>query len=99
MLLSEYWVLGINWGHLPARLRMRENAQDTRVLLDSSMSCVVPAWKVTELLNGVQDVVKPRQRAEAQLAQQLTGGAKPDVEERSDAARAEVPKADINDDR
>lgn len=103
-LLSEYWVLGINWGHLPARLRMRENAQDTRVLLDSSMAGVVPAWKVTELLNDVQDVVKPRQQVEAQLAQQSTDGAELGVPQRSDAPHDEgstrtiVPKADVNDD-
>ena len=83
---------------------MRENAQDTRVLLDSSMAGVVPAWKVTELLNDVQDVVNPRRRAEAQLARQPTDGGEIDAEERSDDPRAEdsirtiVPKADINDD-
>jgi hypothetical protein len=100
-LLSEYWVLGVNWGHLPARLRLREDAQDTRVLLDSSLAGVVPAWKLTELLNDVQDVVKSRQRAEAQLADQSTDGAELDVQEPADAARREgtiVPKADIRDD-
>ncbi|MGO9955890.1 MAG: hypothetical protein ACLP50_07880 [Solirubrobacteraceae bacterium] len=103
-MLSEYWVLGINWGHLPARLRMRGSAQDTRVLLDSSMAGVVPAWKLTELLNDVQDVAIPRQRAEAQLARQPTEGAELEVEERPDATRDDgsirtiVTKADINDD-
>ncbi|MBV8956037.1 MAG: hypothetical protein JO179_18005 [Solirubrobacterales bacterium] len=104
-LLSEYWVLGVNWGHLPGRLQLREDGQDTRVLLDSSMAGVLPAWKVSELLQEEQDVVKRRQQVEARLAHQPIGGAELDVEEPSDAPRDEgsirriVPKADFNDGR
>jgi len=67
-LISKYWILGVDWGHLPVRQRIWENGQSTRVKADSSMAGVVPAWKVTELLNDVAEVVKPRLSAEAELA-------------------------------
>jgi hypothetical protein len=53
----------------------------------------------------VQDVVKPRQRAEAPTGSAVDDRAELDIEERSDVApdpcsiRTIVPNADINDDR
>ena len=79
-LISEYWVLGVDWGHLPVRQRLLDNGGEQRVLIDSSMAGVVPAWRLTELLNDVAEVLKPRQRAEAGLAEQPIGGAELDIE-------------------
>jgi len=69
-LISKYWILGIDWGHLPVPQRIWEDGKSKRVLIESSMAAVIPAWKLTELLNDVAAVVKPRQEAEAELAKE-----------------------------
>lgn len=68
-LISEHWVLGIDWGHLPVSQKIWEDGKSKRVKAESSMAAVVPAWKLTELLEKEERIVKPREAAEAELAQ------------------------------
>jgi hypothetical protein len=68
-LISKYWILGVDWGHLPVSEDIIEDGKPKRVKVKSSMAAVVPAWKLTELLNDVENVVKPREKAEQDLAQ------------------------------
>jgi len=74
-IISKYWVLGIDWGHLPVSQKIWENGTSKRVKAESNMAGVVPAWKLAELLYNGEDkivkekIVEPREKAEAELAQ------------------------------
>ncbi|MHB8492130.1 MAG: hypothetical protein ACYDA6_07975, partial [Solirubrobacteraceae bacterium] len=65
------WLLGINWGHLPAvdNLLDDDGKKIGRVRLPTGMVGVVPAWKLGELLNEPTKVKPERERAEAALAE------------------------------
>lgn len=67
-LISKSWLLGIDWGHLPVRHDILEDGRATRALVESSMTAVVPGWKLTELLNS-GEVADARERADAEIAQ------------------------------
>jgi hypothetical protein len=65
---EDSWLLGVDWGHLSVVETITEGGKKTRVKAKSNMACVVPAWKLKELLDTVEDIVKPREKAEAELA-------------------------------
>lgn len=50
-------LLGIVWGHIPHYKRILEGDKKTRIPQDwwvpdnSNMACVIPAWRIVELLN------------------------------------------------
>jgi hypothetical protein len=105
--ISKYWILGIDWGHLPVTEDIAENGERKKVKVKSSMAAVVPAWKLTELLNDVEAVVKPRERAEEELAQVNENAAVEDEHGPSELDRTtdlmgkliQVPKAEIDEKR
>jgi hypothetical protein len=105
-IISKWWVLGIDWGHLPVSQKIWEDGQAKRVKAESNMAGVVPAWKLTELLTEVEAVVKPREKAEADLAKANPDAAEldsanPEYERFEDLTRqiVKVPKADIDQQR
>ena len=62
---SQSYLLGIDWGHLEDEWRVRESdgtlhGEGWFVRANSGMMCVVPAWKVEEVLN-LPDVVRERE--------------------------------------
>lgn len=67
------WLLGVNWGHLPITLdAVTSGGENMTVELNAGMMCVVPAWKLLEVLNlpELQD-----QRAREREAWKSEGGA------------------------
>jgi hypothetical protein len=68
-LVNKAWLLGVDWGHLAATEEIVEDGQRKRVKVKSSMAAVVPAWKLAELLDTVEGIVKPREQAEKELAE------------------------------
>jgi hypothetical protein len=103
-LLGKTWLLGVNWGNLPVWEDMKDEHGSSRgrVRINSSMACVVPAWKITDLLE-VDEVVKPKNETEKKLAERGEGDAVLDASSDSEFDRFEnlarkiiaVPKADI----
>jgi hypothetical protein len=103
-LISKHWVLGIDWGHLLVSQKIWEDGVSKRVKAESSMAAVVPAWKLTELLTEVGDVVKPRETVEAELARGNESAAELDVHGETELGLFEdlakrivnVPKAEVD---
>lgn len=64
-LLGDWWLLGVDWGHLPVTLDVTgdDGAIQGRAQVESGMAAVVPAWKLADLLDS-EDAVKERQEAE-----------------------------------
>ena len=53
---DEIRLLGINWGHLPENLKIKHKSSDgydeeLSAVGNSRIACVVPAWKIQELLD------------------------------------------------
>jgi hypothetical protein len=103
-LMSKTWLLGINWGNLPAWTDMiDEHGKKARVRVDSTAACVVPAWKLNDLL-AQEEIVKPKDEAERKLAETKDEGAVLDALGEGEFERFEnlarevirVPKVDIN---
>jgi hypothetical protein len=107
-LLGKTWLLGVNWGNLPVWEEMKDTHGVSlgRVRINSSMACVVPAWKLVELLE-VDEVVKPKKEAEKKLAERSEHDAVLDVSSGDEFERFEslarkiitVPKAEIDEKR
>jgi hypothetical protein len=76
-LVSQYWILGVDWGRLPVKQEIWEDGKSKQVMAESSMAGVVPAWKVAELLHHVEAVVTPRMQVEEELAQLTRGASSP----------------------
>lgn len=74
-LMSSWWLLGIEWGHLPAWGDVVESNQKFgRVQWDGGMAAVVPAWKLAELLD--QETIRMgREKTEKELAKVKEGEA------------------------
>lgn len=66
-ILGDWWLLGVDWGHLPVTLDLKreDGSKAGRAKVESGMAAVVPAWKVSEVLDS-EDAVKERQEAEDQ---------------------------------
>jgi hypothetical protein len=85
------WLLGINWGHMPFYGYVEEHGNkrlDLRVELNTGFACVLPAWKIMELLN-VEELVKERRKQDQRIAkrkelERREGAAVNDVAERED---------------
>jgi len=61
--ISDMWLLGIDWGNLQVPVEMSDtdgNVIDDKLLVNSGVSAVVPAWKIAELLMQRDDVLKER---------------------------------------
>ena len=66
--LSKKWLLGIDWGHLPAWNDVFDgNRQIGRMRVSTGIAAVVPAWKLRDLLNE-KGMMMARDKAEEQLA-------------------------------
>lgn len=68
---TPIWLLGVDWGHLEIMAPVvnpqgEETAEGGRVFTNSGMTCVVPAWKLRELLDQ-RELVEARERGEGQL--------------------------------
>ena len=86
-LISKYWVLGVDSGHLLVPQRIWENGQSTKVFAESSMAGVVPAWKLTEILRDDPRVSVPRVRVEEELADAKAEAATPIASSQPELAR------------
>lgn len=64
-ILGGWWLLGVDWGHLPVTLDVtgQDSAARGKVEIESGMAAVVPAWKLAELLDS-EDAVKEQEEAE-----------------------------------
>lgn len=65
--VDKSWLLGVDWGHLSVSEDIIEDGKRKKVKVKSSMAAIVPAWKIAELLDIVEGIVKPREQAEAEL--------------------------------
>lgn len=101
--MGRTWLLGIDWGHLPVWEDVFDSGQSLgRMRVNSGMAGVVPAWKLSDLLN--EDGVKmARDKAEKQLAERDEGAAVLDAASSDEFARFEdltrklvqVPKREL----
>jgi hypothetical protein len=69
------WLLGIDWGHIHMYRSVEENGEkrpDLRVDLNTGIACVLPAWKIMELLH-VEELVKGRTKEDKRIAKQAAG--------------------------
>src|SRR5262249_38173469 len=67
LVINKGWLVGIDWGHLPRKSSVFDadgTQTEYSVRESSAMACVVPAWKLLELLEG-DDLVRRRQRGES----------------------------------
>jgi hypothetical protein len=106
--IGQLWLLGIDWGHLPIRGDVLDDQKRRigRMEVNGGMTGVVPAWKLTDLLN--EPAVKmAREQAERELAEVGEGAAVLDVSTGSEFSRFEdltsklvqVPKREIDEKR
>jgi hypothetical protein len=63
--------LGVDWGHLSQTEDIIDEGGRRQVKVKSSMAAVVPAWKIKDILDTVEGIVKPREEAEKELAAEL----------------------------
>jgi hypothetical protein len=103
-LMSKSWLLGVNWGNLPVWTDMTDShGSKSRVRVNSTAACVVPAWRLNELL-AQEEIVKSKKEAERKLAEMKDEGAVLDALGEDEFERFEnlarqvirVPKSDIN---
>lgn len=75
------WLLGIDCAHIPLwkPVYERDKETETRYRIDANtgIACVVPAWRVLDLLNE-EDLVKARKHEDAKIAKRLRNAAIPD---------------------
>lgn len=102
-MMGKTWLLGVDWGHLPVWDDVFDgNAKVGRMRVSTGMAAVVPAWKITELLN-TKGARMTRDKTERHLAKQPEGAAALDVNEDDEFARFEdltqklvqVPKREL----
>lgn len=67
--VDKAWLLGVDWGHLSQTEDIIDGAGRHQVKVKSSMAAVVPAWKIKDILDTVEGIVKPREQAEKELAE------------------------------
>jgi hypothetical protein len=107
--MSKTWLLGIEWGHLPVWDDVYDatgRKTGMRLRVNSGMAGVVPAWKLTDLLN-VKAMKMARDKAEQQLSQTDEGGAVLDASKPDEFAQFEhltrklvrVPKRELDEKR
>jgi len=70
-IIERLWLLGIDWGHLPmwADVIDEDGARMGKMAVNSGMAGVVPAWKLTELLDSARFVAE-RKHADRHLAEE-----------------------------
>ncbi|MGH7240374.1 MAG: trypsin-like peptidase domain-containing protein [Candidatus Saccharimonadales bacterium] len=69
------WLLGIDWGHMPLWTKVCEKNDlkgDTglRTNLNTGIACVLPAWKILELLETTE-LVKDRKKEDERIAKRM----------------------------
>jgi hypothetical protein len=68
------WFLGIDWGHIPlwrpVYEKDRETKTENQIEANTGIACVLPAWKILELLN-VDELVKERKRLDREITKNL----------------------------
>lgn len=68
------WLLGVDWGHIQLSESVYDNGEKTknlRVDANTGIACVLPAWRIMDLLNRA-DLVKQRDCDDSKLARQRT---------------------------
>jgi hypothetical protein len=105
--LGRRWLLGIEWGHLPIWDDVFDgNRKVGRMRVSTGMAGVVPAWKLTDLLNE-KGIKMARDKAEKQLAEKDEGAAVLDTSTPEEFAEFEeltrklvqVPKRELDEKR
>jgi len=65
------WLLGIDWGHLPLWKPVYEKQHKTKtdyiVDANTGIACVVPSWRILDLLNQ-RELVRERKRDDEEIA-------------------------------
>jgi len=107
-LVGKTWLLGIDWGHLPVwdDVYDAHGKKIGRMRVSTGMAGVVPAWKLTELLNE-KGIAMARDRTEKQLAEIDEGAAVLDMSQPDEFAQFEdltrklvqVPKKELDEKR
>jgi Ethanolamine utilization protein EutJ (predicted chaperonin) len=75
-IMDRKWLLGVDWGHLPTTQDILDQSgkpvsEGWKVAVNTGMAAVVPAWKLTDLLD-LEEVV--RSRRELDDAEDRAGG-------------------------
>jgi hypothetical protein len=106
--MGKVWLLGIDWGHLPVWDSVYDDSNQRigRMRVSTGMAGVVPAWKLTDLLN-IEEIRLARGRAEQRLAEKDEGAAVLDASEPDAFAQFEdltqklvqVPKRELDEKR
>jgi hypothetical protein len=98
---AAVYVLGIDWGHLPHHAHVLvpppKGEMDAKpvperwyVEENSGISCVVPAWKITEILEGDEDLVSRRAETEETFAAMNEALTHPDLGAVEDSADGDL---------
>ena len=105
--MSRNWLLGLEWGHLPVWDDVFDDNKKKigRMRVSTGMAGVVPAWKLTDLLNE-KDTKMARDKTERQLAEK-EGAAVLDASQLEEFAQFEdltrklvqVPKRELDEKR
>jgi hypothetical protein len=62
LVINRAWLLGVDWGFLPAPSNVIDGRGDQKKI-NSGMAGVIPAWKVSELLNREEFAAERRETA------------------------------------
>jgi hypothetical protein len=104
-IMSKTWLLGIDWGHLPVSEDVFDAGHQKigRMKVSSGLAGVVPAWKLTDLLNDEEGIRMARDKTEEELSKKDEGAAVLDTSKTDEFERFEdltrrlvqVPKRDL----
>ena len=73
---SHKWLLGVDWGHQPLIVDVLDKYGKNRieekwkVKINSGVACIVPAWKLAELLN-IDELAKRRKENDGELEKRI----------------------------
>ena len=82
------WLLGVDWGHLPLYQPMFEkigNAYEKSEThyydINTGIACVVPAWRILDILN-IDALKAQRQQDDEEIARRKMESSVPDTNDR-----------------
>jgi hypothetical protein len=68
------WLLGIDWGHLPLWNSVYERDKETKthyqVEANTGVACVLPAWRIMDVLN-LEVLVKERNQHDREVTKRI----------------------------
>jgi hypothetical protein len=82
--LNGPWFLGIDWGHVPLWRSVHEQDKRTPVAdghaveMNTGIACVIPAWRILELLNN-EEFVKQRKADDTRFTESLAASGSTDT--------------------